>query len=49
MSATQIAIRMLKTEGVRSFYKGFWPNFSRIGTFNTLMWVFYEKINSLVM
>lgn len=46
LTATQIARKMLRNEGVLSFYKGFWPNFCRIGSFNIAMWVFFEEIKS---
>lgn len=44
LTAVQIAIGMAKDEGLFSFYKGFWPNFCRIGSFNIAMWFFYEQI-----
>lgn len=34
-------------EGPLAFYKGFWANFARIGTFNTLVFVFFEQFKSL--
>ena len=46
LTASQIAYKMAKNEGVLSFYKGFWPNFCRIGSFNIAMWFFYEQIKS---
>eukprot|EP00894_Picocystis_sp_ML_P001296 jgi/Pico_ML_1/51813/g2660.t1 len=35
-------------EGIRSFYKGFWPNFARVGSFNVVLWTSYEQISKLV-
>ena len=35
---------MAKNEGVASFYKGFIPNFARIGSFNIVLWLSYERI-----
>ena len=35
---------MAQNEGVASFYKGFIPNFARIGSFNIVLWLSYEKI-----
>eukprot|EP00884_Botryococcus_braunii_P003416 jgi/Botrbrau1/13075/Bobra.0187s0037.1 len=39
---------MLKNEGVSSFYKGFVPNFARIGSFNIVLWVAFEQLRRLV-
>ena len=33
---------MAQREGLASFYKGFWPNFLRVGSFNVVMWLSYE-------
>ncbi|KAL3142558.1 hypothetical protein ABBQ38_002878 [Trebouxia sp. C0009 RCD-2024] len=38
---------MLKTEGIGAFYKGFVPNFARIGSFNIVLWLSYEQIKKL--
>lgn len=38
---------MLRTEGIGSFYKGFVPNFARIGSFNIVLWLSYEQIKKL--
>lgn len=38
---------MLRTEGIGSFYKGFVPNFARIGSFNIVLWLSYEQIKQL--
>ncbi len=38
---------MLRTEGVGAFYKGFVPNFARIGSFNIVLWLSYEQIKKL--
>ncbi len=46
MTASQIVLKMATEEGLFSFYKGFWPNFCRIGSFNIAMWFFYEQIKS---
>jgi solute carrier family 25 uncoupling protein 8/9 len=48
-TAVQIAIGMAKNEGLLSFYKGFFPNFCRIGSFNILLWFFYEQIKSFAL
>ena len=49
MKAMEIAMEMAKHEGFFSFYKGFWPNFCRIGSFNIAMWFFYEQIKSFAV
>ncbi|KAK9785262.1 hypothetical protein WJX73_005333 [Symbiochloris irregularis] len=40
-------LNMLRQEGVGSFYKGFLPNFARIGSFNIVLWLSYEQIKHL--
>ena len=47
VSAMQVAITTLKTEGPLAFYKGFIPNFARIGSWNIVTWVTLEKLKSL--
>mmetsp|Transcript_11816 Transcript_11816/g.30170 ORF Transcript_11816/g.30170 Transcript_11816/m.30170 type:complete len:306 (+) Transcript_11816:192-1109(+) len=43
-----VALQMMRNEGIFSFYKGFWPNFCRIGSFNILMWLSYEQIKKSI-
>jgi len=38
------AAKMLKNEGILSFYKGFTPNFARIGSWNVVCWMTLEQI-----
>ncbi|KAF5284224.1 hypothetical protein FQR65_LT00224 [Abscondita terminalis] len=45
--AIDCAVRMLVQEGAKSFYKGFIPSFSRLLTWNVLMWVTYEQMKLL--
>jgi len=40
-------VKSAKLHGIRVFYAGFWPNFLRIGSFNTVVFACYEKILSL--
>jgi len=47
-NAFHAIVKISKTEGFRGWYKGFWPNFSRIGSWNIVMFLTYEKIRSLV-
>lgn len=37
---------MLREEGVTSFYKGFIPNFVRIGSFNVVLWMSLEQLHA---
>lgn len=47
-SIGSVVVQMLQQEGIRSFYKGFWPNFARVGSFNVVLWTSYEQISKLV-
>jgi len=52
-SATRVGLghyvaKMLREEGVRSLYKGFLPNFARIGSFNIVLWLSFEQLKRLV-
>lgn len=47
-SIGSVIVQMLRKEGIRSFYKGFWPNFARVGSFNVVLWTSYEQISKLV-
>lgn len=46
-SLPSFCMRMLREEGVSAFYKGFIPNFARIGSFNIVLWLSYEQIRAL--
>lgn len=41
-------IKMFKNEGFMSFYKGFAPNYMRIGTWNVIMFLSYEQIKRIL-
>ncbi|KAI9008530.1 mitochondrial carrier domain-containing protein [Hyaloraphidium curvatum] len=41
--ALDCAVKILKNEGVGGFYKGFVPNFARIGGWNTMAFVLLEQ------
>jgi len=43
----RIALDLLKTQGPLAFYKGFIPNFARIGSWNIVTWVTLEKLKAL--
>ena len=38
---------LLRTQGVTAFYKGFIPNFARIGSWNIVTWVTLERLKQL--
>jgi len=40
--------KITKTEGFNGWYKGFWPNFARIGSWNIVMFLTYEKLRSVM-
>lgn len=35
--------KVLKTEGLRGLYKGFWPNYFRVAPHSTLVLLFYDQ------
>lgn len=41
------AIKIFKTEGIRGFYKGFWPHYIRIGPHSALVFLFFDKLKAL--
>jgi len=43
-SAVHCAIHTVKTEGVLALYKGFVPSFARMGPWNVIFFVAYEKL-----
>jgi len=38
------AVKLMKTQGPTAFYKGFIPNFTRIGSWNIVTWVTLEQL-----
>lgn len=46
-SLVPFILHMARTEGLSAFYKGFIPNFARIGSFNIVLWLSYEQIKKL--
>jgi len=40
--------KVMKNEGFGAFYKGFWPNFARIGTWNIVMFLTFEQLKKQV-
>lgn len=42
--ALDAAYRMLANEGPMAFYKGFVPSFTRLVSWNIVLWVTYEQI-----
>jgi solute carrier family 25, member 34/35 len=41
------AIKIIKTEGIQGFYKGFWPHYVRLGPHSALVLVFFDELKSL--
>ncbi|KAF7993516.1 hypothetical protein HCN44_010111 [Aphidius gifuensis] len=46
--AIDVAEKMLFQEGFMSFYKGFIPSFSRLVSWNIVLWLTYEQLKILV-
>lgn len=42
-------VKTLKTEGFFAFYKGFWPNFVRLGVWNVIMFLTFERVKWLFL
>lgn len=42
--AVDVAVRMFVNEGPMAFYKGFVPSFTRLVSWNIVLWVTYEQI-----
>ena len=40
---------LLRTQGPAAFYKGFIPNFARIGSWNIVTWVTLEKLKQIYL
>jgi solute carrier family 25, member 34/35 len=40
-------MKILKVEGLRGFYKGFWPHYIRIGPHSALVLLFFDELKSL--
>lgn len=41
-------IKTLKNEGILAFYKGFLPNFGRLGSWNVVMFLTLEQVKKIV-
>jgi len=46
-SSFQCGLHTVKTEGVQALYKGFIPAFARMGPWNIIFFLVYEKLKSL--
>jgi len=46
-SAWQCGLQTVKTEGVKALFKGFVPSFARMGPWNIIFFLVYEKLKSL--
>lgn len=47
--AVDCGIQTFMREGTSAFYKGFWPSFSRLVSWNIIMWVSYEQLKRVVV
>lgn len=47
LSAPKYVARIIKEEGFKSLYKGFFFNWARIGTFNLILFVTFEKVQDI--
>ncbi len=47
--AVDCAVRMMLREGPVAFYKGFVPSFSRLVSWNIVMWITYEQFKRVVL
>jgi len=43
-TAIHCLTKIVRTEGPMALYKGFWPNFGRIGTWNIVMFLTFEQL-----
>ena len=47
--ALDCAIKTFKKEGSGAFYKGFFPSFTRLVSWNVVMWLSYEQLKKIVV
>lgn len=45
-SGLHCALHTVTTEGVQALYKGFIPSFARMGPWNVIFFIVYEKLKS---
>ena len=45
--AIDCAVKLMKRDGPLAFYKGFIPNFARIGSWNIIAWVTLEQLKKV--
>jgi len=46
--AFDCAVKTMMGEGPAAFYKGFLPSFSRLVSWNIVMWISYEQLKRFV-
>ncbi|KAL6071668.1 Mitochondrial uncoupling protein 4 [Balamuthia mandrillaris] len=46
-SSVDCVRQIIRSEGVAGFYKGFWPNWFRLGPWNVIMFITYEQFKAL--
>jgi len=47
--ALDCAVQAFRKEGATAFYKGFWPSFTRLVSWNIVMWITYEQMKRSVV
>jgi solute carrier family 25 uncoupling protein 8/9 len=47
--AIDCGLKTFMQEGTSAFYKGFWPSFSRLVSWNIIMWLSYEQLKRVVV
>jgi len=47
--ALDCAVKTFIQEGGTAFYKGFWPSFSRLVSWNIVMWITYEQLKAVAV
>ena len=40
------AKKTMKSEGPMALWRGFWPNYARLGPHNVIMWLIVEQVRS---
>ena len=40
------AKKTMKSEGPTALWRGFWPNYARLGPHNVIMWLIVEQVRS---
>lgn len=49
MSSMQTVANIYKSDGLRAFYKGFWPNFGRLTPWNIAFFMSMEQYRNVTL